>query len=334
MISSRDNEKLKLVRKLHERRWRDKLGLFVVRGRGPRRRRRPAEPVELLVAGENVERALLARGLDAPRTRRAWSPSTGATICRRPSRGRRARALARRRPGNVGTLIRTADAFGAAVALSAGCADPTGPKALRASAGSIWRVAAPAVRRSADRAPRARSRSSRTAASRSARSTSRGGRRSCSAPSARGCRPRSSATLEAWIPIDGAESLNVGRRGCDRALTSQTAAPAESPVDGLRSAATAARQLHRRLRHAGRRASTCRSHQHHGKVALHRSRRGRADRDRRLYTAAPSDAAAALQRQGSGPLVRVVPRRRDRLARSDFRDGGEVAGDGRARRRR
>ena len=32
------------------------------------------------------------------------------------------------------------DAFGAAVALSDGCADPTSPKALRASAGSIWRV--------------------------------------------------------------------------------------------------------------------------------------------------------------------------------------------------
>src|SRR5439155_26181120 len=43
-------------------------------------------------------------------------------------------------PGNIGTLIRTADAFGARVALSEGCADPTSPKALRASAGSIWRV--------------------------------------------------------------------------------------------------------------------------------------------------------------------------------------------------
>jgi TrmH family RNA methyltransferase len=40
----------------------------------------------------------------------------------------------------VGTLIRSADAFGAAVALSAGCADPTGPKALRASMGAIFRV--------------------------------------------------------------------------------------------------------------------------------------------------------------------------------------------------
>jgi RNA methyltransferase, TrmH family len=43
-------------------------------------------------------------------------------------------------PGNVGTLLRTADAFGAAAALSDGCADPVGPRALRASAGAIFRV--------------------------------------------------------------------------------------------------------------------------------------------------------------------------------------------------
>jgi TrmH family RNA methyltransferase len=43
-------------------------------------------------------------------------------------------------PGNVGTLVRTADAFGAAVALSRGCADPLGPRALRASAGAVFRV--------------------------------------------------------------------------------------------------------------------------------------------------------------------------------------------------
>ena len=43
-------------------------------------------------------------------------------------------------PGNVGTLIRSADAFGAGVALSDGCADPFGPRALRASAGAIFRV--------------------------------------------------------------------------------------------------------------------------------------------------------------------------------------------------
>ena len=43
-------------------------------------------------------------------------------------------------PGNVGTLLRAADAFGGGVALSEGCADPTGPKAVRASMGSLFRV--------------------------------------------------------------------------------------------------------------------------------------------------------------------------------------------------
>jgi TrmH family RNA methyltransferase len=43
-------------------------------------------------------------------------------------------------PGNVGTLLRSADAFGAGVALSGGCADPMSPKALRASMGAIFRV--------------------------------------------------------------------------------------------------------------------------------------------------------------------------------------------------
>jgi RNA methyltransferase, TrmH family len=43
-------------------------------------------------------------------------------------------------PGNVGTLLRAADAFGAGVGLSEGCADPTGPKAVRASMGSLFRV--------------------------------------------------------------------------------------------------------------------------------------------------------------------------------------------------
>jgi RNA methyltransferase, TrmH family len=43
-------------------------------------------------------------------------------------------------PGNVGTLVRTADAFGVGVSLSPECADPLGPRALRASAGAIFRV--------------------------------------------------------------------------------------------------------------------------------------------------------------------------------------------------
>jgi len=44
-------------------------------------------------------------------------------------------------PGNVGTIVRLAAAFGAAgVALLPGCADAFGPKAIRASAGAILTV--------------------------------------------------------------------------------------------------------------------------------------------------------------------------------------------------
>ena len=99
-----------------------------------------AAPVELLVAGENVDPRLLAE------VSTAAHPPRVIGVYRRndlPAGERRPVTLALWRvadPGNVGTLIRTADAFGAAVALSEGCADPTGPKALRASAGSIWRV--------------------------------------------------------------------------------------------------------------------------------------------------------------------------------------------------
>ena len=99
-----------------------------------------AEPVELLRAGENIEPRLLAEVASAPHPPRVIGVYRREDL---PGWEKRGVALALWRladPGNVGTLIRTADAFGAAVALSDGCADPLSPKALRASAGSIWRV--------------------------------------------------------------------------------------------------------------------------------------------------------------------------------------------------
>src|SRR4051795_12644861 len=139
MIESKDNERLKLVRKLHDRRWRDKLGLFFVEGEDAVAAA-TADPVDLLRAGEDVDPKLLADVASAPHPPRVLAVYRRADL---PSWEERPATLALWRlvdPGNVGTLIRTADAFGAAVALSPGCADPVSPKALRASAGSIWRV--------------------------------------------------------------------------------------------------------------------------------------------------------------------------------------------------
>jgi RNA methyltransferase, TrmH family len=112
-------------------------------------------------------------------------------------------------PGNLGTLIRTADAFGAAVALSAGCADPTGPKALRAAAGSIWRV--PIV-------------DFEGAAGKRVALTSGGGTPLADldlqgdivfllGAEREGLPDELARDVDAWIPITRAESLNVGVAG-------------------------------------------------------------------------------------------------------------------------
>lgn len=141
MISSKDNRKLKLVRALQRRKERDETGLFACEGEDLCDAALAAgvEPVELLVAGENVEPELLAGVSTLPHPARAIG------VFRRSDlpRGTRETCLALWHltdPGNVGTLIRSADAFGASVALSQGSADPLGQKALRASAGAIFRV--------------------------------------------------------------------------------------------------------------------------------------------------------------------------------------------------
>ena len=139
MITSKDNERLKLVRKLHDKRWREKLGLFFVEGEDAVTAA-TAPPVDLLWAGEDVEPRLLADVASAPHAPRVIGVYRRADL---PAWEERDATLALWHvsdPGNVGTLIRTAESFGAAVVLSEGCADPTSPKALRASAGSIWRV--------------------------------------------------------------------------------------------------------------------------------------------------------------------------------------------------
>lgn len=142
MITSQTNPKLRLVHRLLEsRRQREKEGLFVCEGEDLVRAAEEAgvEPVELLVAGENVEAELLARVSTLAHPPRAIG------IYRRDSlpRGVEPLCLALWHvadPGNVGTLLRSADAFGASLALSPGCADVTGPKTLRASAGAVFRV--------------------------------------------------------------------------------------------------------------------------------------------------------------------------------------------------
>ena len=60
---------------------------------------------------------------------------------RTPMKGRILLAENMQDPGNVGTMIRTAAAFGFdGVLLAGACADPWGPKAVRASMGAVFRL--------------------------------------------------------------------------------------------------------------------------------------------------------------------------------------------------
>jgi TrmH family RNA methyltransferase len=201
------------VRRLHERRWRDRLGLFFVEGEDAVEAA-TAPPVDLLRAGEDVEPRLLAEVATAAH------PPRVAAVYRRadlPGWEERDATLALWRladPGNVGTLIRTADAFGAAVALSDGCADPASPKALRASAGSIWRVPLGAWDAS-NRLLQATRRVALTAHGGEdlARVDLSGRVAFLLGAEREGLPDTVSRDVDATIPIQGAESLNVAATG-------------------------------------------------------------------------------------------------------------------------
>ena len=145
MIESPQNEKLKLVRKLRERKHREREGLFATEGEDllDAGLAAGAEPRFVLVAagsgleGEEVEPGLLADVSSLGSGTRAiavwprrWSEQAAAPCVYLHGVGD---------PGNVGTIVRTVDAFlDGSVVLGPECADPYSPKAVRASMGSVF----------------------------------------------------------------------------------------------------------------------------------------------------------------------------------------------------
>lgn len=139
MITSKDNEKLKLIRKLADRKHRARTGLFVAEGEDLVEAAEAAgwEPELVLRAGEDVEPALLdavsslgsgTRVIGVYRQRHGGT--AGGTCVYLHGIGD---------PGNVGAIVRTVHALlDATVVLGPGCADPFSPKAVRASMGSIF----------------------------------------------------------------------------------------------------------------------------------------------------------------------------------------------------
>jgi TrmH family RNA methyltransferase len=147
MITSPHNEKLKEIRRLARRRGRERSGTFVAEGEDLLAAADAAgwPAVERYVAagsgleGVEVEAELLTKVSALGSGTRAlavyeerWAAPTGPLCVYLHGVGD---------PGNVGAVLRSALAFGAAcVALGPGCADPFGPRAVRASMGAIFSV--------------------------------------------------------------------------------------------------------------------------------------------------------------------------------------------------
>jgi TrmH family RNA methyltransferase len=134
MITSKDNSQLKTIRKLLQKR-RD--GLFVAEGEDliDAAAYHGWEPVILLRSGVDVEPDLMPSGLGSGSRvvgvyRERWTePGGDVSVYLHGVRD----------PGNVGTIIRSAHALAdGPVVLGPDCADPYGPKAVRASMGSIF----------------------------------------------------------------------------------------------------------------------------------------------------------------------------------------------------
>jgi TrmH family RNA methyltransferase len=147
-ITSPHNESLKEVRKLAGRKWRDKTRTFVAEGEDLIDAARAAGwAPELLLCeagsglpGEEVAPHLLKQVSQLGSGTRAlavyaqrWAPAPAGPVC--------VALWGVNDPGNVGTVLRSALAFGAgSVALGPGTADPYGAKAVRASMGAIFDV--------------------------------------------------------------------------------------------------------------------------------------------------------------------------------------------------
>ena len=150
MIDSQSNRHLKELRKLRTAHGRAKSGSpprFVAEGEDLIAAAQSVgwEPVERFVAagsgleGTEVEPELLAGASSLGSGTRIlavyeqrWSTPAGPLCVYLHGVGD---------PGNVGAILRSAQAFGAAsVVLGPGCADPFGPKAVRASMGAIFAV--------------------------------------------------------------------------------------------------------------------------------------------------------------------------------------------------
>ncbi|MCI8608248.1 MAG: RNA methyltransferase [Firmicutes bacterium] len=160
-ISSTDNRMIKLCQQLAHRKYRDKLGLYLIEGENL--------VDEAISEGADIETVLVREGYDGLPScleeKAFWIKDGLFTRLAQTDTSQGILAIVRKRefsqatwmekgalgnfvvldrlqdPGNIGTIIRTADAAGYSLVVAMkGTADVYSPKVVRAAAGSLFRV--------------------------------------------------------------------------------------------------------------------------------------------------------------------------------------------------
>lgn len=163
-ITSRDNPEYKKALKLTKRKYRDQMGLYLIEGVKPLKDALDMDvPLQRIFVTDEADAASFPEEITrilSPDLFKALSDTETSQGVIAEARQREIgeedihrlltghdRLLVLDRiqdPGNLGTMIRTAEAAGfAAVILLKGCADVYSPKVVRAAAGSVFRMKLP-----------------------------------------------------------------------------------------------------------------------------------------------------------------------------------------------
>lgn len=158
-IHSRDNRIYKECQKLSQKKYRDRLGLYLIEGyhligeapleqlcyavvrKGETPPAIPEESLFFMDADlfDRLAQTETSQGVIAVMRKNLWETDLLRSVC---GAGKNLVVLDRLQdPGNIGTIIRTAEGAGyGAVAVLKGTGDVFSPKTIRAAAGSVFRI--------------------------------------------------------------------------------------------------------------------------------------------------------------------------------------------------
>lgn len=138
MISSRNNERIKEISKLQQKKYRDELNLFIAEGINlVEEAKLNGEVVETFEVGIDVTQEVMDKMASYPNNKVL-------SVVKKTNKTKISDKMLLldnvQDPGNLGTLIRSAISFGFNTIVLDNCVDPYNPKCVRATEGAIFKI--------------------------------------------------------------------------------------------------------------------------------------------------------------------------------------------------